>query len=83
MISWKVPTELVTEIQEIRTEVEWSGSVSVEYPQDLASTAPYRVTASTSFTLKGWLFPDKSVGDGPNIFYVETNFSPVTGFDYI
>ena len=83
MISWKVPTELASEVQEIRTEVEWSGSVGVTYPQDLGANAPYRVEATTAFTLKGWLFPDKTVGDGPNIFYVETNFTPVTGFDYI
>jgi hypothetical protein len=83
VISWKVPTELVTEVQEIRTEVLWSGDVSITYPEDLAPSSPYRVTADTTFTLKGWLFPDKSVGDGPNIFYVDTNFTPVTGFDYI
>ena len=83
MISWKVPTELASEVLEIRTEVEWSGSVGVTYPQDLGANAPYRVEATTAFTLKGWLFPDKTVGDGPNIFYVETNFTPVTGFDYI
>jgi len=83
IISWPVPTEISSELREIRSEVLWSGDVSLEYPTELAPTDPYRVTADTSFTIKGWLFPAKTQSDSPNIFYVETNFTPISGFDYI
>ena len=83
VISWKVPTDFSPAVQEIRSEVEWSGSINLQYPDDLQPTAPYRVTADTSFTIKGWVFPDKPKSVGPRIFYIESNFTPVSGFDYI
>jgi hypothetical protein len=83
IISWPVPDVFAGELQEIRTEVLWSGDVSLEYPTEINSSQPYRVTADTSFTIKGWLFPAKTQLDGQNILYIETNFTPVTGFEYI
>ena len=83
ILSWPIPAEISGELKEIRSEVLWSGDVSLTYPTELQATDPYRVTADTSFTIKGWLFPAKKQGDGPNIFYVETNFTPISGFDYI
>jgi hypothetical protein len=53
------------------------------YPTDLDPNQPARVSADTTFTIKGWLFPDKTQSDGQNILYVDTKFTPVTGFDYI
>jgi hypothetical protein len=82
IISWPVPATISGQLQEIRTEVLWSGSISLQYPTELAATDSYRVTADTSFTIKGWLFPGKS-STLSNIFYIETNFSPITGFEYI
>lgn len=84
VISWKVPTDFVQgRTEEIRSEVEWSGDISLSYPTDLTPQSPYRVTADTSFTIKGWLFPDNSKQDGKRIFYIDTRFIPVTGFEYM
>jgi hypothetical protein len=83
IISWPLPQKIAGEIQEIRSEVEWSGSIDMTYPTDLDPNQPARVSADTTFTIKGWLFPDKTQSDGQNILYVDTKFTPVTGFDYI
>ena len=83
VISWKVPSTFVSEVTEIRTEVSWSGSMSLDYPLEISPDNPARVTADTTFTIKGWLFPEKSMDDGQNILYVNTHLTPVTGFEYI
>ncbi len=83
VISWPLPEKIAGEIQEIRSEVEWSGNIDVTYPTDLEPTQVARIAADTNFTIKGWLFPDKKQSDGQNILYVDTRFTPVTGFDYI
>lgn len=57
IISWKVPDIQNSKIPyEIRSEVLWSGNVNLAYPDNLAPTAPYRIQATTSFTIKGWMF---------------------------
>jgi hypothetical protein len=56
VISWKIPSEFIITEQEIRSEVLWDGSVSIDYPIDLSNTQPYRITGDTTFTIKGWLF---------------------------
>lgn len=83
VISWKIPSDFTSRTEEIRSQVLWSGSVNVQYPQDLTASSPYRVTADTTFTIKGWLFSDNSHPDGSRIYYIDSNFTPVTGFDYI
>ena len=80
VISWKIPSAFVQVQQEIRTEVLWSDSLNMTYPTDVDSTTPYRVAADTSFTIKGWLFP-KDQGPVNNIFVIDANFIPVSGFD--
>ena len=83
IISWPLPADLTNRVTEIRSEVEWDGSISLEYPIEIDGNTPARVTADTSFTIKGWLFPYTSTLSACNIFTVTTNFTPVTGFDYI
>jgi hypothetical protein len=57
IISWKLPSTSESDVPyEIRTEILWSGSINVQYPIELQASQPYRVTADTSFTIKGWLF---------------------------
>lgn len=57
VISWKLPALNESKIPyEIRTEVLWNGNINLQYPTDLGPTQPFRVTADTSFTIKGWLF---------------------------
>ncbi len=74
IISWKVPEEFNFSVdQEIRSEVLWDGSVSMKYPTELTNSQKARVTADTSFTIKGWLFKDTDNPSG-NIFFIDQNF---------
>lgn len=79
VISWKVPKEFLVTEQEIRSEVLWTGDVSVEYPTNLESTSPYRITADTSFTIKGWLFK-KHIEDYTGLI-LQVNANMYDGFD--
>ena len=74
IISWYLPKAFNTDIdQEIRSEVLWNGNVSMNYPIELVSSQKARVTADTTFTVKGWLFKDEDQPAG-NIFYIDQNF---------
>jgi len=82
IISWPVPAGLanLSETQEIRSEVLWSGDINVQYPIELRGSDKARVTADTSFTIKGWIFPAaKANGDISNIYKVNSNFTAVSG----
>lgn len=79
ILSWKVPEEYnLPYIEEIRSEVLWDGTVSVNYPTDINGSQKYFVTGSTSFTIKGWIFPPE---EDPvnNIFFVDTAIGAVKG----
>jgi hypothetical protein len=57
VISWKLPSLQKSKIPyEIRSEVLWDGNISLQYPDNLGPTQPYRITATTNFTIKGWIF---------------------------
>ncbi len=81
ILSWKIPEAFVEIPQEIRTEVLWSQSINMTYPTDIDSSTPFRVAADTTFTIKGWLFP-QAQGPINNIFVIDANFIPVTGFGF-
>lgn len=75
VLVWKIPTSYnLTQTYEIRTEVEWSGNIALNYPGDIAATDKYRLTADTSFTIKGWLFPEAPTETTKNIFFIDANF---------
>lgn len=75
VISWKIPTEFgVENIEEIRSEVLWDGSISLEYPIELEAGSKPRFVASTTFTIKGWLFPASGDDFYKNIYFVKSNF---------
>ena len=77
VISWKVPKKFNLSVdQEIRSEVLWDGNVSLNYPTELNASQKARITADTSFTIKGWLFKDEDDPVG-NIFYIDQNFKAV------
>lgn len=77
VISWKVPAKFKLSVdQEIRSEVLWDGNVSLNYPTELNASQKARITADTSFTIKGWLFKDEDDPVG-NIFYIDQNFNAV------
>jgi hypothetical protein len=76
IISWKLPEGLLQKDQEIRSQVLWDGSINIQYPTDLPASAPYRVSAETNFTIKGWLF--KYQDDPAGIIYkVTSNITPM------
>jgi len=77
VISWKVPKDFnLSTDQEIRSEVLWDGNVGLNYPTELNASAKARITADTSFTIKGWMFKDVDDPVG-NIFYIDQNFNAV------
>ncbi len=82
IISWKIPEKFKLSVdQEVRSEVLWNGDVSMNYPTELNSTQKARVTADTSFTIKGWLFKDTDDPSG-NIFFIDSNFTSETNLEY-
>ena len=82
IISWKVPEKFSLSVdQEIRSEVLWNGDVNLNYPVETNGRQKARVTADTSFTVKGWLFKDTDDPSG-NIFYIDSNFNTETQLEY-
>ena len=81
VISWKMPKEFYKRDVEIRSEVLWNGTLSMDYPETLSSTEPYRLSCDTSFTVKSWLF--KKAADTPisDIYKITTNMTPTFNFD--
>ena len=83
VVSWKLPETLTTLTREIRTEIDWSGNVTMDYPTDIQPNNPARISADTTFTVKSWLFPAGGTKVGPNILYAYTNMYPVTGISFL
>lgn len=80
ILSWKIPTDFnLTNLYEIRSEVLWGGSIAMAYPIDIAANVKYRVTADTTFTIKGWLFPAAPTEETKNIFQIDANFYNSSG----
>lgn len=80
IISWKVPGEFTQIPQEIRSEVLWNESVAINYPVELNPTSPYRVSADTSFVIKGWLFRAETA-PVKTIFEIDTNSYAVASIE--
>ena len=75
VIAWKIPDAMgIATAHEIRSQVLWSGSMTMDYPTDTTKSDKYRIEAATSFTIKGWLFP-KEMPKQQNVFFINTNFS--------
>jgi hypothetical protein len=74
IISWKLPSfSKNTEPYELRSEVLWNGTVNMSYPTELNNNQAQRLTAETSFTIKGWLFKkmDETV---KKIYTIDTKY---------
>jgi len=78
IISWKEPTKVNSQVVEIRSEVLWSGNISITEPTDIASSEKYRVSADTSFTIKGWLFRNTNEMS-KQIYFIDNNFIATRG----
>ena len=77
ILTWKVPEEYGAEYdQEIRSEVLWSGNLNYSTPTDTTFSEKFRITVDTSFTIKGWLFPEEKDTVG-NIYKIDNNFIAV------
>jgi len=77
ILSWPVPKDFGTDYdQEIRSEVLWSGELNYSSPTDTTYNDKFRITVDTSFTIKGWLFPEKKDTQG-TIYVVDSNFIAV------
>ena len=75
ILSWKLPEGFkLAQTQEIRSEVLWEGSVSFKYPTDTTGSDKFRFEADTTFTIKGWLFPEPPAEPLKNIFFIDSNF---------
>lgn len=77
IISWKVPEEFGLDfIDELRTEVTWSGEISYENPINIDASEKYKLVGNTSFNVKGWIFPAQETPSAP-IYVVNNNFVAV------
>ena len=77
ILSWKVPADYGAAYdQEIRSEVLWDGSLVYNTPTDTTYNDKFRVTVDTTFTIKGWLFPEQKDTTG-NIYKIDNNFIAV------
>jgi len=75
IICWKTPESFrINNIEEIRSEVLWDGSISVEYPTDIESSTKPRFSGNTTFIIKGWLFPAAEDDYYKNIYFVNSHF---------
>lgn len=81
VVSWKMPTtEKGAVPYEMRTEILWNGNINLTYPGDLTGTQQFRITADTSFTIKGYLFKkmDETVG---KIYVINSDYNAVNNTD--
>jgi len=72
ILAWKEPTG-TTDVIEIRSEVLWDGNIAMSSPIDSTFSDKFRITADTTFTIKGWIFKDKNEISAP-IYYIDTNY---------
>lgn len=78
ILSWTVPKEFgLPYTQEIRSEVLWSGQVNLSYPTDNNGSQKAQIIADTTFTIKGFLFPDPQA-PVKNIFKIDTMITAVS-----
>ena len=75
VLAWKEPVSDASDsdVIEIRTEVLWDQSISLNTPTETTYSDKFRIIADTSFTIKGWLFRNQNVTSNP-IYFIENNF---------
>jgi hypothetical protein len=75
ILSWKIPSSFnLANVNEIRSEVLWDGSISYTQPIDTTGSDKFHFTADTSFTIKGWLFPSAPRDPLKTIYFINSNF---------
>lgn len=60
----------------LKSQIVWDTSINIQYPTEITESDPYRITATTSFVYKTWIFPGlgNETDDGPLIHRI--NFCP-------
>ena len=90
ILSWKVPADYGAAYdQEIRSEVLWDGSLVYNTPTDTTYNDKFRVTVDTTFTIKGWLFPEQKDTTGnidnnevvSNTSYTQQGYGALSSYD--
>ena len=72
--SWRIPDDFELPFyDEIRTEIQWSGDINYDNPRDLSPDVKWRISANTSFTVKGWLFKSETQNQAP-IYEIDATF---------
>jgi hypothetical protein len=71
VISWRPPNRPDFEI---RSNVFWSNSISLDYPKELNPSQNARIAADTSFTIKGWLFKAQDADPVGTIFTINSTY---------
>jgi hypothetical protein len=83
IISWKFPGIKESSVPfEIRSEVLWSGEIRPTYATEIQGNQPFRLTADTTFTIKGWIFK-RMEEIVEKIYYINADFSPVNQFSLL
>lgn len=74
MVSWKIPEKFnLPFIDEVRSEIQMTGDFSYENPKDLSPDVKWRISASNTFVIKGWLFKDHNQTQKP-IYVINADF---------
>jgi hypothetical protein len=75
IVSWKFPEKFgLPFLDEIRSEIQWSGNINYSNPKDLSPDVKWRISAETSFTIKGWLFKNYDNPKQSPIYRVNADF---------
>jgi len=75
IVSWKFPEKFnLPFLDEIRSEIQWSGNISYNNPKDLSPDVKWRISAETNFTIKGWLFKNYDNPKQSPIYKINADF---------
>lgn len=66
--------------QEVRCVVQWDGRLNFQYPNDINSTVPYRISCDSSFNVAGWIYRDFNDQVG-KIYKIDHNFQSTNIID--
>lgn len=67
--------------KKLKCQVVWNGEVAVEFPDEIDKNTPSRITATTSFTLKAWIFPGRSLDVDDGHYIKRINFNPCIQYE--
>lgn len=56
-VVWNYPLDPT---KNIKSQLIWSDSISIQYPIEINENDPYRILATTNFLFKTWLFPGEA-----------------------